>query len=75
MPKGTKSDYIILNWGNFVNIEEVDVTAIDMVNKNETDKKGGRIYNLQGKCVSEFGNTEHLPKGIYIKNGKKVVIK
>ena len=75
VPKGTKSDYIILNWGNFVNIEEVDVTAIDMVNKNETDKKGGRIYNLQGKCVSEFGNTEHLPKGIYIKNGKKVVIK
>ena len=74
VPKGTKSDYIILNWGNFVNIEEVDVTAIDMVNKNETDKKGGRIYrdiyyNLQGQRVLNPKN------GIYIKNGKKVFIK
>jgi hypothetical protein len=76
VPKGHKTAYeTTIDWKFFINIEEIDVTAIDMVNKNESDKKGGRIYNLQGKCVSESGNTEHLPKGIYIKNGKKYIVK
>ncbi len=32
----------------------------------------GKVYNLQGV---EVGSTDNLPKGIYIKNGKKVVIR
>lgn len=32
----------------------------------------GKVYNLQGV---EVGTTSNLPKGIYIKNGKKVVIR
>ena len=34
-------------------------------------EESGNIYSLDGRKVSNSG----LPKGIYIKNGKKVVIK
>ena len=33
----------------------------------------GKVYNLQGVVVSD--SVENLPKGIYIRNGRKVVVK
>ena len=46
-------------------------TAIEQMFLNAHKAKG--IYTLQGKRVS--GNVEHLPAGVYIVNGKKVVVK
>ncbi len=47
-----------------------DVTAIDAVEKKPA-MGDGEIYNLQGVRMQG----ENLPKGIYVKNGKKFVIK
>lgn len=47
-----------------------DVTAINAVEKNAV-VDNGEVYNLQGVRMTG-GN---LPKGIYVKNGKKFVIK
>ena len=63
-------------------IEDVDdgnnqTTGISVIedevngNKNYID---GYVYNLQGQLVSK-GSMKNLPQGIYVVNGKKVVIK
>ena len=33
------------------------------------------VYNLNGQLVSRDGSIEGLGKGIYIKNGKKFIVK
>lgn len=40
-----------------------------------TQKNNGRVYNLGGQVVGVKGSTSGLAKGIYIVNGKKVVVK
>ena len=35
----------------------------------------GKIYNLAGQYVGELESSDHLPKGVYIVNGKKKIIK
>lgn len=35
----------------------------------------GKVYSLDGIKVSDNGSTANLPKGVYIHNGKKVVVK
>lgn len=47
--------------------------SINKVATNEPGKRG--IYTLTGVKVKEDGNTEDLPNGIYIIDGKKQVIK
>lgn len=37
--------------------------------------KNGFIYNVKGQLVRRDGNTHGLPAGIYIINGKKIVLK
>ena len=32
------------------------------------------VYTIDGRCVSTDGNTEGLPSGVYIVNGKKIVL-
>lgn len=34
----------------------------------------GKIYTLSGQYVGQEGNNANLPKGVYIVNGKKMVI-
>lgn len=53
-------------------IGENEPTGItDLV--DEAASASGKIYNLQGV---EVGNTtEGLPKGVYIKNGRKIIVK
>ncbi len=38
-------------------------------------KNNGKVYNLGGQVVGVHGSTSGLAKGIYIVNGKKVVVK
>lgn len=40
---------------------------------DEAANASGKVYNLQGVVVGN--TTEGLPKGVYIKNGRKVIVK
>lgn len=74
--KGTK-DYIVPTSGGaskvkFCVIGEDEPTGItDMV--DDAANASGKIYNLQGVVVGN--TTEGLPKGVYIKNGRKIIVK
>lgn len=52
---------------------DVDVTAINdvLIDGNAADKNAP-VYNLQGMKMQD---EENLPKGIYVKNGKKFLVK
>lgn len=53
-------------------IDEDEPTGItDLV--DEAANASGKIYNLQGVVVGN--TTEGLPKGVYIKNGRKIIVK
>lgn len=53
-------------------IGENEPTGItDLV--DEAASASGKIYNLQGVMVDN--TTEGLPKGVYIKNGRKIIVK
>ena len=74
--KGTK-DYIVPASGGaskvkFCVIGEDEPTGItDMV--DDAANASGKVYNLQGVVVGN--TTEGLPKGVYIKNGRKIIVK
>ena len=70
-------DYIVPTSGGaskvkFCVIGEDEPTGItDLV--DDAANASGKVYNLQGV---EVGNTtEGLPKGVYIKNGRKIIVK
>lgn len=44
------------------------------INQIETTKSSGNVYSLDGQLVSQKG-VKGLPQGIYVSNGKKVVVK
>ena len=66
MPTGRKEAYLSAEyWKDFTNIVEMDFTGIDDVT---TENNGGdEWYDLNGRSV------DYPTKGIYIRNGKKVV--
>ncbi len=74
--KNTK-DYIVPTSGGaskvkFCVIGEDEPTGItDMV--DDAANASGKVYNLQGVVVGN--TTEGLPKGVYIKNGRKIIVK
>ena len=58
--------------GKICVIGENEPTGItDLV--DEAASASGKIYNLQGVVVGN--TTEGLPKGVYIKNGRKIIVK
>lgn len=40
----------------------------------EQSNSSNKIYVLDGKLVSSDGNATRLPKGIYVKGGKKIIV-
>ena len=70
-------DYIVPTSGGaskvkFCVIGEDEPTGItDMV--DDAASASGKVYNLQGVVVGN--TTEGLPKGVYIKNGRKIIVK
>ena len=70
-------DYIVSTSGGaskvkFCVIGEDEPTGItDMV--DDAANASGKTYNLQGVVVGN--TTEGLPKGVYIKNGRKIIVK
>ena len=73
VPLGSNaSRYTILN-AVFVDVDDIVPTAIDGV---ETVAEGdSRIYTLDGRLVSNSGKLSELPRGIYVRNGRKIVVK
>ncbi|MGN0068644.1 MAG: LamG-like jellyroll fold domain-containing protein [Prevotella sp.] len=57
---------------SFVIDEESETTGLDQVNLE--GNKENYVYSLSGQIVRTNGSTTGLPKGIYIINGKKVVV-
>ena len=75
VPMGSKAKYQSHSlWGRFTNIVEDDMSGIDIVT-SETDSQNQQgVYSLSGvKLNSTDANS--LSKGIYIRNGRKIVIK
>ena len=67
VPKGCKAKYQeVSGWKRFKNIEENETLGIDDIAVE--DVKDGAVYDLQGNRVT------NPVKGIYIKNGKKVIL-
>lgn len=51
-------------------------TAVENAVVNESSKNNGVVYNLSGQAVRENnGSLQGLSKGIYVVNGKKIVVK
>ena len=70
-------DYIVPTSGGaskvkFCVIGEDEPTGITDI-ADEAANASGKIYNLQGVVVGN--TTEGLPKGVYIKNGRKIIVK
>ena len=51
----------------------VTATAINNVNANA--EKAVAVYSLDGRLVRTNGSLDNLPKGVYIMNGKKYILK
>lgn len=68
---GTKHD---LKEIKSIRIEKTTVSAIEL---KENDKpKNTTIYNINGQAISDnTASLRSLPKGIYIRNGKKFIVK
>lgn len=68
VPAGTKEKYEATSaWNLFPSIVEMDATGIGTVQVSDDDD--APVYNLNGQRVNTIG------KGIYIKNGKKVLVR
>ncbi len=57
-------------------VSETEVTGIDQLfGDNTATKQGKNVYNLNGQLVKANGTLNDLPKGVYIVNGKKYIVK
>lgn len=57
-------------------VTESQVTGINQLfGDNTATKQGKNVYNLNGQLVSADSSMSNLPKGVYIVNGKKYIVK
>ena len=58
-------------------MEEIDVTKVESIPSEEKDIiKNGYVHNLKGERINvDKSNFDNLLKGVYIVNGKKVIIR
>lgn len=78
VPKGMKEAYSaqLPKYANIIQEKEMTPTGIQKPATDPSTKKhSAAIYSLDGKLVSKDGSTTGIAKGIYIQNGKKVVMK
>ena len=52
----------------------LDQTGVETVTAND-ERRDGSIYTVGGQLVGKKATTSQLRKGIYIRNGKKIVVK
>lgn len=73
---GTRAYFTTTNTkanGMRINLGDNGITGINQINA-ENIQNAAAVYNLQGVKVSNHGTT-NLPAGIYIMQGKKVIVK
>ena len=74
VPKGCKDVYARFDgWRNFLKIYEQGegvVTAVSMVDGSLPSLKSDRRFDLQGRCAAD-----HPHRGIYVKDGRKYMVK
>ena len=73
--RGFRAFFLIPNSTKAANVKvriDGEETAIDAIHGAET-LQGGNVYNLSGQCVGSSLNG--LKKGVYIQNGRKVIVK
>ena len=71
LPAGAKYNISIgMNNGSTTGIQEI-VTAP----ASKEAASSNAIYDLNGRLISTTGSTQNLHKGVYIQNGKKLVVK
>ena len=60
----------------YVDGVSINPTGIGAVaNSHDALQADNRIYDLRGRVVGRDGDGQQLPKGIYVKNGKKFIIR
>ena len=72
VPVGSLSAYQSADvWSRFWNIQEFDATGVvrPTISNEDIDAP---VYNLNGERMMDKTN---LPKGIYIQNGKKFIVR
>ena len=52
----------------------LDQTGVETVTAND-ERRDGTIYTVGGQLVGKKATTSQLRKGVYIRNGKKIVVK
>lgn len=73
IPEGTNSAYMAANqWKEFFFMENIPAAINGVVMDGEDADKDAPVYNLHGVRMQ---NTDNLPAGIYIKNGKKYLVR
>lgn len=55
--------------------QDSEVTGVDKVIIHIGEGENEAIYSIDGTLVSKSGDTSSLTKGVYIKNGKKFLVK
>ena len=77
VPKGMKEAYSnkFKKYANIIQETDMVPTDIISVTTSHAATSSSNLYSIDGKLVSKDGNAANLAKGIYIKNGKKIVIK
>lgn len=77
VPKDSKNLYWIHPyWENFFKKEEIDLSGISPTISEDSSQKEGVVYNLNGERMAvNADNINGLPKGIYIVNRKKLMVK
>ena len=72
-PKGSRDAYkSAVCWKEFFddNVEEFDETGIDATTIDK-EMNSGNFHDLQGRKV----NSQAVGKGLYINNGKKIIVR
>lgn len=71
LPAGAKYNISIgMNNGSTTGIQEIVAAPA-----SKEAASSNAIYDLNGRLVSATGSTQNLHKGVYIQNGKKLVVK
>jgi hypothetical protein len=58
--------------GSWLDDDDIPTSVISIHNDSNTD---GPVYSLQGQLLRSGFNIDNLPKGIYIINGKKKIVR
>ena len=70
LPQPLSADALSLSVDNQGIIDSISLIEVEGLGSNVTNN---RVYSISGQCVGN--STENLPKGIYIINGRKFIVK